>query len=390
MPTQPKTLLALTVLALALTGCNLAGPATATVVFLTDTPAAFATAPLPTQGVAPTNTFPPPLVLPTFTPVTPQPSMVAATPVPTTASNSGSGSGGNSPTYLDDRSTPQELMRSFANSISRHEYVRTYSYWEQGAAGLPSYAQFAQGYADTQSAQVTVGNVASGGAAGSIYYSVPVTLVATLTNNTTQTFVGCYTLRQPQAQNFGAPPFGGMVINSAQVQQVANNANTASLMASACTGTGGLPGVADVTSPQSDISTNAYIDDRTDGAQVLRSLFNAVNRKEYVRAYSYWQPGAAQLQPYDQFQQGYADTDTVQLTVGSQTSEGAAGQLYYNVPVILVSQGTSGTQTFTGCYVLQLSNPGIQGQPPFQPLAIRSASVQQVPNSPAPTMPACP
>jgi hypothetical protein len=371
-----------------LTACNLAGPATATAGPATTTPIAFATVPIPTLAPAPTNTFPP-VVLPTFTPVTVQPTMVAATPVPTTASGQQQ-QGGAMPGYLDDRSTPQELMRSFANSISRREYVRTYSYWEQGAAGLPSYSQFAQGYDNTQSAQVAIGSVYGEGAAGSIYYSVPVTLISTLTNNTTQTFVGCYVLRQPQAANFGAPPFGGMLIHSAQVQQVANNADTATLMASACPAANGLPTAADVPSPQSNISSTAYVEDRTDGVQVLRSLFNAINRKEYVRAYSYWQPGSAQLQPYDQFQQGYADTNSVQLTAGTQTTEGAAGQLYYNVPVILVSQATGGTQTFTGCYVLQLSNPSVQGQPPFQPLAIHSAAIQQVANSPAPAMPTCP
>ena len=38
------------------------------------------------------------------------------------------------------------------------------------------------------------------------------------------------------------------------------------------------------------------------------------------------------------------------------------------------------TQTFAGCYQLHLSQPGVQGVPPFQPLGIRGASLPTVPN----------
>jgi hypothetical protein len=381
-----KTFLAFTILILALTACSLSNPPAATLppsFYQTDTP-------LPTLGVAPTNTFPV-VVLPTATSVTEQPTFVAATPISqATSAPPPSGGGGGTTTYLDDRSTPQELMRSFVNSINRHEYLRTYAYWETGAAGLASYNQFAQGYSDTQSVQLTVGTVHSEGAAGSIYYSVPVTLVATQTNGTIQTFVGCYALRQPQAQNFAAPPFRGMAIHSADVQNVANNADTAGLMANACPSAGGLPTVADIASPQSDITPANYVDDRSDGVQVLRSLFNSVNRQEYVRAYSYWEPGSPQVPGFNQFQQGYADTNSVQMTTGRETVEGTAGSFYHSVPVILVAQATGGTKTFSGCYVLRLADPSVQGQPPFQPLAIRSATIQQVPNSPSPAMPTCP
>jgi hypothetical protein len=308
--------------------------------------------------------------------------------MPTTAPTASGG--GNTNTYLDDRSTPQELMRSFVNSINHHEYVRTYSYWEQGAAQLPPFPQFEQGYANTQSVQLTIGTVHSDSGAGQVYYPVPVTIVSQLTNNTTETFVGCYTLHQSQPGIFGTPPFRGLAIQSAQAQQVANNANTAALMANACPPANGLPTVADVPSPQTDISGSHYIDDRSDGVLVLRSLFNALNRKEYVRAYSYWEPSSPQLQPFNQFQQGYANTASVQLTTGTETTDAGAGQFYYNVPVVLVSKTTgNATQTFTGCYTLHLANPGIQGQPPFQPLAIRSGTINPVPNSPTPAMPTC-
>jgi hypothetical protein len=126
-----------------------------------------------------------------------------------------------------------------------------------------------------------------------------------------------------------------------------------------------------------------YLDDRSDPVMTLRSLFNAINRKEYVRAYSYWQtPGASPDVPtFSQFKQGYQDTVSVDATFGSVVSDAGAGQIYYNVPAALKVLTTSGqTQTFVGCYTLHLAQPAIQATPPFEPLGIRSARVKQVAN----------
>ena len=134
-------------------------------------------------------------------------------------------------------------------------------------------------------------------------------------------------------------------------------------------------------SPPTDIGAQRYLDNRSDGVVVVRSLFNAVNRREYARAYGYWGPGTSQLAPFDQFQQGYADTQSVQLTTGKQTQDIGAGQTYYRVPVTLVAQLTNGTvQTFVGCYQLHLGSPSAQAVPPFQPVAIQKATLKQVAN----------
>ncbi len=51
------------------------------------------------------------------------------------------------------------------------------------------------------------------------------------------------------------------------------------------------------------------------------------------------------------------------------------------MPIALKTDLSDGSQqTFVGCYVLHISNPDIQTQPPFEPLAIESANVKQVPN----------
>ena len=108
---------------------------------------------------------------------------------------------------------------------------------------------------------------------------------------------------------------------------------------------------------------------------MLRSLFNAVNRHEYVRASSYWETNAQGLAPYDQFEAGYANTGSVQLTTGTVLSDAGAGQRYYQVPVTLVALTTDNVmQTFVGCYTLHISVPELQGTPPFHPLGIMSAS----------------
>lgn len=126
-----------------------------------------------------------------------------------------------------------------------------------------------------------------------------------------------------------------------------------------------------------------YLDDRSSPDAVLRSYANALNRREYVRAYSYWEPeaAAAKLPLFDQFEAGFAQTDSVRLETGAVTGDAGAGQFYFSVPVILTATTTSGeTRTFVGCYTLHLSNPGIQSEPPYRPLAIVDAEVAPVSN----------
>ena len=380
----------------------------------TPTVAAAATTAAPTLTAAPTNTVAPsdtpvPIYIPptnTTAPIaTAAPSQTAAPAAtdtqapPATATTAPLATATTAPTaaatvtaspaatvvpavYLDDRSNPTALMTSFASAINLHQYLRAYSYWRTGAAQLPAYPQYAAGYSTTQSVQVMLGVITGDAGAGQLYYSVPTKLVAQTTANTTQTFVGCYILHLSQPGIQGAPPFQGLAIDSAKVNQVANNANTAALLAQACSANPGGPLTVTPTPAANDISAARYLDDRTDAVQVLRSLFNAVNRKEYVRAYSYWEPNAIGLQPYSQFEAGYTNTAAVTLTVGTVTGDAGAGQRYWKVPVTLLSRTTAAiTQTFVACYTLHLGLPDAQGVPPYQPIGIRSATAKLVANN---------
>jgi len=140
------------------------------------------------------------------------------------------------PGYQDDRSTPESVIGSYYDAVNRREYARAFSYWEPLAAAneLPPFDQFALGYEDTASVDLTLGDVGTGVGAGQLYFTVPVTLMATLTDESSQTFVGCYTLHLARPQLQAVPPFHALAIQHASIQQVDDSADTAGLMAQSC------------------------------------------------------------------------------------------------------------------------------------------------------------
>lgn len=294
--------------------------------------------------------------------------------------------------FIDNRSDPVLVLRSLFNAINRKEYVRAYYYWGTPGTkdeGKPQpYQQFEQGYANTESVELYVGTVSVSAGAGQRYFSVPVTLNSKTTGGANQTFVGCYVVRWSLPALFGAPPFIPMHIESANVKEAPANADTAALMAQACQKNGAPapdgPAVMQTPTGPTSIDASRYLDDRSTAEEVLRSYYNAINRKEYVRAYSYWShPGsgeASQPASYPQFEQGYKDTASVEITLGQVKNSAAAGSAYYGVPVTLVSKQTDGsTKTFAGCYTLQQPQPRNFGAPPFTPMGIQGAKIQEVP-----------
>lgn len=140
--------------------------------------------------------------------------------------------------FLDDRSSPVQLLKSYYNAINRQEYVRAYSYWgsrvDSGASQPPVYPQFKAGYTSTKAVQLTTGKVTSEGVAGSVYFQVPVMLNVTNTNGAKHNYIGCYTIRQVNPRNFGVPPYVPMHIDSANIREVTNRSNNTSLMNQSC------------------------------------------------------------------------------------------------------------------------------------------------------------
>ena len=149
-----------------------------------------------------------------------------------------------------------------------------------------------------------------------------------------------------------------------------------------------MPAIASAPPAQAD--GQAYRDDRSTGETLVRSLYNAINRHELLRAYSYF--GEASNPPrFEDFAKGYENTDHVRLKLGKVTEEGAAGSLFANVPVAIEATDKDGGETvFSGCYVTRLTQPALQETPPFVPLHIERASLEKVNQSFKSVKPTCP
>jgi hypothetical protein len=130
-------------------------------------------------------------------------------------------------------------------------------------------------------------------------------------------------------------------------------------------------------SPAAMAQDAVYLDDRSDGAKLVQSLYNAIERKEYARAYAYFgeKPPAGD---YASFVKGYRNTVDVEVKTGQVTEEGAAGSLYAPVPVAVRSVDSNGKERiYAGCYIARIVNAAVQ-EPPFTPLHIESAELEEV------------
>jgi hypothetical protein len=305
--------------------------------------------------------------------------VVAACSAPTAGSGSvtqpsGSPSAAPVTAYLDDRSSAEQVIQSYYDAIGRRQYLRAYSYWEPSTT-LPTFDAFAKGFEATTSVQVELGTVGGGTGAGQLYWSVPAVVLSTTTTGT-QAFVGCYTVHLARPEIQAAPPFKPMAIQTGQLQSVATSAAARSALPNVCGSANATP--LPWGAPGAGIDAARYLDDRSAGEEAMRSYYNAVNRKEYARAYSYWEAGASQLSPFAAFSAGYANTKSVALLTKPGTIGAGAGQTYYTVPAVVTASNTDGSTTiFAGCYTLHLGSPNAQATPPFQPLAIQSARITQ-------------
>lgn len=96
-------------------------------------------------------------------------------------------------------------------------------------------------------------------------------------------------------------------------------------------------------------------DDRGDPIAMLMSYYEAINARDYRRAYRFWESPES---PYERFVAGFADTDRVRLLVEpSGRNEGAAGSVYAEITTIVVATTRAGSErVFAGCYTVRRSN----------------------------------
>ncbi len=238
-------------------------------------------------------------------------------------------------------------------------------------------------FANTTDVQVELGTVGGSAGAGQLYWSVPAAVFSTTTAGA-QSFVGCYTAHLARPELQAAPPFKPLSIQAGQLSAVATAAAARAALSTACGTANATPLPWGTSAGRIDAAN--YVDDRSAGEAVIRSYYNALNRKEYTRAYGYWESGASQLPAFTPFQAGYANTKSVTLLTKPGTIGAGAGQTYYSVPAVITASNTDGTTTiFAGCYTLHLGSPNAQATPPFQPVAIQSARIAQAANGSNPS-----
>lgn len=282
--------------------------------------------------------------------------------------------------YLDDRSRPAALILSYFNAINFKDYLRAYSYYEN-FTDLGTLETFSSGYRDTKSVKVALGQISIGGAAGSTYFLVPAVLNAVTTSGAQQKFAACYQLRLPQPQNYANPPITPMHIEWGTAQEVDLAALDDDVLADACPPE--YASTANLVEPSveslSDLSANNYIDNRSTAIGVVSSYLNAINLREYVRAFAYWQ---TPKEEYETFAAGFSSTESVTAQFGTVIPNPGAGQVFYQLPVAIFSHLSDGSQkTFVGCYTLHMTQPHLQSNIPYQPLGISEASVDLVDNT---------
>lgn len=118
-----------------------------------------------------------------------------------------------------------------------------------------------------------------------------------------------------------------------------------------------------------------YLDDRSDPAAVVRSLYNAVSRKEYARAWDYF-GDTKPAKDFASFAKGYETTSRVDVETGPVSEEGAAGSIFYNIPVAIRAVNADGSENvFAGCYTARQVSASIQ-EPPFRPIQLDKGSLK--------------
>lgn len=114
---------------------------------------------------------------------------------------------------------------------------------------------------------------------------------------------------------------------------------------------------------------------------VIRHYYDAINRQDYQSAYADWgDQGAASQQSFEQFKQGFANTDSVQVEIGGPgVLEGAAGSSYITIPATIIARTVDGTtQRFQGSYTLRRINDVPGSTPEERMWHLYSAKISQV------------
>ncbi len=119
--------------------------------------------------------------------------------------------------------------------------------------------------------------------------------------------------------------------------------------------------------------------ERNDATAMMEQYFKLITGKQYAEAYAYWAtPGTGPNSTppdYQSFVNGYKDTASITVQIGPVRPDGAAGTIYFPVPIVLRASTASGQQQFWGCYLLSRTNAPIGNTLPPYPIVIRQAHI---------------
>jgi hypothetical protein len=102
-----------------------------------------------------------------------------------------------------------------------------------------------------------------------------------------------------------------------------------------------------------------YIDDRSTPITLINSYYNAINLKQYARAYSYWLDPEIRYIPFTSFVEEYRSTQSIEWSIGEIGIHRRMGERYFvQVPF---TQDTSdmGTRSYVACFFTanEMENP---------------------------------
>ena len=98
------------------------------------------------------------------------------------------------------------------------------------------------------------------------------------------------------------------------------------------------------------------LQDLASASKLVYAYYGSINARVYATAYTYWDAaGTMSGQSLTQFAGGYSTTKQVQIQLGTEQSQGAAGSIYVSVPILIqAAQNNDSTITYCGQYTLSL------------------------------------
>lgn len=242
------------------------------------------------------------------------------------------------------RDHPVYLLAAYYNAINLGDYARAYDYWNGNEPRGATLTQFTNGFANTEHVELWVRlPIFVGAAAGSAYAEVPVLLRAQSTNGDEQFFTGCFVTRRsnvPAGTATQPDPNWYLYDASLEAAETLNFGQDNP----GCTQSESFP-------------PDRVWDDTTHPIDLLYAYYDAIARRDFVRAYNYREGELREEETLQEFSQGFANTSEIRVIVAPPFRvEGAAGSVYAEIPALVSAVENNTQQYFAGCFVARRSN----------------------------------